>query len=67
VIAQHEAPYEATALAVEYALQAQIASRGLVEILPLPALAKLVDASVRPRAAEWGVAVMSIQATGHRG
>lgn len=64
VFAQHEAPFEATALAVEEALQSQIASRGLVELLPLPALAKVVDASIRPRAAEWGVAVTNIQVTG---
>jgi regulator of protease activity HflC (stomatin/prohibitin superfamily) len=65
VIAQQEAPFDVTALAVEDALQAQIASRGLVELLPLSALEAVIDASVRPRAAaEWGTALTNIQVTG---
>lgn len=54
VIAQQDAPFDATALAVEDALPTQIASRGLAQLLPLSALEEGVDASVRPRAAEWG-------------
>jgi regulator of protease activity HflC (stomatin/prohibitin superfamily) len=65
VFALQESPCAATALAVEDALQAQIASRGLVELLPLSALEEVVDAGVRPRAAaEWGTALTSIQVTG---